>query len=110
MSTVKTSEAKWEVVASVVSTWNYLFSSKGSGELPSLTIREAIELFETEKIKYESTEEEDRSQLIFECFECLCKNFKVKGEGKIIFKPVHPLKLEVSEKQGKQTLLEGLKK
>lgn len=69
--------------------------------MPFLTVKAAVELLESAKIKYESVEEEGRSQLIFECFEFLCKTFKVKGESKIIFKPVHPDQLEMTEKEGK---------
>lgn len=38
----KTSQEKLQVTSAVVSVWNYLYSEKGGGKLPSLTVKKAV--------------------------------------------------------------------
>jgi hypothetical protein len=42
MSMAKTNDDSLKIVASVVSGWNFLFSSKGSGNLFPLTVKQAV--------------------------------------------------------------------
>lgn len=42
------------MLAAVVSSWNYLFSSKGVGQLPVLTLKSAAEILKGREVEFES--------------------------------------------------------
>jgi hypothetical protein len=51
---VASSNAEYMLISSVVSAWNYLFSTKGIGTKKPLTLKQAIEICESAGTKYQT--------------------------------------------------------
>lgn len=93
MSMAKTNDDSLKIVASVVSGWNFLFSSKGSGNLFPLTVKQAVQVYEAKNIVYKANAEKSTTQIINQCFESICKHFNVQGSAKVLYKPTLPHKV-----------------
>lgn len=65
---VKSSDSNDRIVASVASIWNYLFSSKGGGNLPPLKLSQAKSALEQSKTEFYTEDEFERTQIILNCF------------------------------------------
>lgn len=96
------------LIASAVSAWNYLFSTKGIGTLDCLNLNQAIKICEKKEVKYQNQNEYQRAQIVLTIFKTLCNQVNTNAEGKVIIKPTAPGLVEGTEEKYLNYFLKGL--
>ena len=109
MCQVKSAEDNLKIITSVISVWNFLFSTKGVGKDKALTLKDGLNMIGEELImKSKVVGEYERFPLIQELVEKLSKTTGKKAVASIVIKTSNPNKINDNAKEIEKEILNGL--